>query len=173
MVPEDIEDVCEWKGASGAFVAALTDLRLLDIEGGSYLVHDWAAAQPWVCGRQARNEKATKAAQARWQKQARKSEADTLRAERLEAARARGTHTAEEWKAMIWVCGGVCARCGQERPLQKDHIVPLHQPDSSDSIGNLQPLCSACHGIKAGDVLDFRPPDWEPLLRPEMLRACS
>lgn len=71
------------------------------------------------------------------------------RAQRLAAARARGTHTEEEWLALVESFAGACARCG-DRPVTKDHIVAISR-GGSDSIDNLQPLCRSCNSLKGAD----------------------
>jgi uncharacterized protein YdaU (DUF1376 family) len=85
----------------------------------------------------------------------------TKRSQRLAAARQLGTHTADEWEALIEVCGGVCVRCGGKphpEPV-KDHITPIYQ-GGSDAIANLQPLCRSCNSSKGPDCTDHRPSDW-------------
>lgn len=79
-----------------------------------------------------------------------------LRYERELAAKSRGTHTKEEWAALVSACGGVCVRCGQKSYLMKDHVVPICR-DGSDSIDNLQPLCARCNSRKGAGIVDFVP----------------
>lgn len=84
------------------------------------------------------------------------------RRERLRRARAIGTHSAAEWRALVRALGGVCMRCQSADGLVKDHIVPLYQVEfgPSDSIDNLQPLCRRCNSAKGPDDTDYRPADW-------------
>jgi hypothetical protein len=85
-----------------------------------------------------------------------------VRQKRLEKARLRGTHTKIQWEALLEVCGDTCLRCNDYTyGLTKDHIIPLHQDDSSDGIENIQPLCCMCNVKKRGERIDFRPIDWE------------
>lgn len=83
------------------------------------------------------------------------------RSRRLAAARAIGSHTKEEWEALIDVCGQFCLRCGttdNPGPV-KDHIKPIYQ-GGSDSIHNLQPICRKCNSSKGSEAVDYRPSDW-------------
>lgn len=69
MDAEDIEIAARWQGETGAFVAALTDLRWLDrAEDGSYLVHDWAVHNGYASYAARRSEAARNAANMRWEK---------------------------------------------------------------------------------------------------------
>jgi 5-methylcytosine-specific restriction endonuclease McrA len=82
------------------------------------------------------------------------------RQERMRLARRRGTHTMEEWLALIVACGDRCVCCGAtDRNLEKDHIVPVYQ-GGSDGIDNIQPVCATCNCSKGSDSTDHRPPDW-------------
>lgn len=83
------------------------------------------------------------------------------RSRRLAKARSIGTHTQEEWAALIEVCGQECVRChttDQPGPV-KDHIQPIYQ-GGSDSIHNLQPVCRRCNSSKGAEAVDYRPSDW-------------
>ncbi len=48
-----------------------------------------------------------------------------------------------------------CVKCGEFCKVEKDHIVPLRCDGSSDSIKNIQPLCSYCNASKS-DQIDYR-----------------
>jgi 5-methylcytosine-specific restriction endonuclease McrA len=86
------------------------------------------------------------------------------RRQRLEAARAKGTHTALEWEVLRGIFGGKCVRCcTTEYRLEKDHIKPLHRGEGCDSIENIQPLCAPCNAGKGRESFDWRPhayPRW-------------
>lgn len=80
-----------------------------------------------------------------------------LRVERLRAAREKGRHTTEEWRALVKACGGICVRCKHTgRNVEKDHILPLYR-GGSDSIANIQPLCAWCNSGKGPESIDHRP----------------
>lgn len=66
MDDDDIAIAADFPGDSSAFVAVLIELRLLDRAGNDLAIHDWQENNPWAFGSPARNEKAKKAAQARW-----------------------------------------------------------------------------------------------------------
>lgn len=68
-----------------------------------------------------------------------------VRRARITVARKNGTHTADEWRALVAVYGGICLRCGSP-DVQRDHIIPVSTPGSSDALENLQPLCGPCNG---------------------------
>lgn len=86
------------------------------------------------------------------------------RAKRLAIARERGTHTQDEWQAVLWIWDYRCARCGISssehrkltgKRLTKDHITSLCSPGCSDGIGNIQPLCIACNAQKGMNTKDY------------------
>src|SRR5581483_70219 len=66
---------------------------------------------------------------------------------RMAQARARGTHTKQEWIALRDKIAK-CVECGRtDLPLVKDHIHPVSR-GGCDCIYNLQPLCSPCNSAK-------------------------
>jgi 5-methylcytosine-specific restriction endonuclease McrA len=68
-----------------------------------------------------------------------------------------GPHfTATEWHELVLACGGRCLACGSREDLTVDHIVPLAL-GGSNTIENVQPLCSVCNGSKGGETRDYRP----------------
>lgn len=83
------------------------------------------------------------------------------RAQRLAAARQKGTHTKEEWVNLVEIMGHKCVRCGisaddlEGGVLCKDHILPIYQ-GGSDSIENIQPLCRNCNSSKGPESKDWR-----------------
>ncbi len=100
----------------------------------------------------------------KWHQGAKGSANRLLRHERLSEARKLGTHTKEEWVSLLDVCDHACVRCGDEpERLVKDHITPIYQ-GGSDSIANLQPLCSSCNLSKGPEKTDFRQSDWREKL---------
>lgn len=67
---------------------------------------------------------------------------------RRRIAKLRGSHTKEEWEALVQETGGICVRCGYQHDLinefpVKGHIVSIAR-GGSDAIDNLQPLCRFC-----------------------------
>lgn len=83
-----------------------------------------------------------------------------VRSERLTAARERGRHTTEQWNLLLAFCGDACLRCDVRGKLVKDHIRPIYQ-GGSDSIENIQPLCSSCNSSKGPEDKDYRPSGWQ------------
>jgi uncharacterized protein YdaU (DUF1376 family) len=86
-----------------------------------------------------------------------------IRSERMAAARAKGTHTTEQWIALRHVCGYVCVKCGASGHQDRDHITPVYQ-GGSDSIDNIQPLCARCNASKGPESVDYRPNGWLSLV---------
>ena len=58
-----------------------------------------------------------------------------------------GSHTLEEWQKLKEIYGNVCAVCKENKPLTKDHVIPLSK-GGSDYITNIQPLCRNCNSKK-------------------------
>jgi endogenous inhibitor of DNA gyrase (YacG/DUF329 family) len=58
-----------------------------------------------------------------------------------------GSHSLQEWENLKQKYDFKCAICGKERPLTKDHIVPLSL-GGTDYIENIQPLCRSCNSKK-------------------------
>jgi hypothetical protein len=85
------------------------------------------------------------------------------RAERLANARRLARHSAEEWQALLWICGGVCVKCGADDDIVKDHILPIYR-GGSDGIENIQPFCRSCNAAKGPENVDYRPQDWSKCL---------
>jgi 5-methylcytosine-specific restriction endonuclease McrA len=76
-----------------------------------------------------------------------------------------GPHfTATQWRELVEACGGACLACGKAEPgdLNVDHVIPLGR-GGSNTIENVQPLCSECNGIKGCETTDYRP-GWGILL---------
>jgi hypothetical protein len=51
--------------------------------------------------------------------------------------------------------GGKCLVCGNDKSLEVDHIRPWFL-GGADNEGNLQTLCTVCHKIKGGAIIDCR-----------------
>lgn len=65
---EDIAISAQWDGDSGVFLAALVDLRLIDMDGNGYVIHNWEEHNPYAVASEARIEKARNAANKMWEK---------------------------------------------------------------------------------------------------------
>ncbi|MEK6226560.1 MAG: HNH endonuclease signature motif containing protein [Chloroflexota bacterium] len=52
-----------------------------------------------------------------------------------------------EWRALVELCDGCCAYCGERAPLEIDHRVPLAR-GGTDSIDNILPACGPCNRRK-------------------------
>jgi len=65
--------------------------------------------------------------------------------------------TLQEWEQLCESFGNRCLRCGQEKILTVDHIVPLSK-HGADTIDNIQCLCRNCNSWKRDKTIDFRPP---------------
>jgi 5-methylcytosine-specific restriction endonuclease McrA len=89
-------------------------------------------------------------------------EARSIRRSHLAEARLKGTHTELEWQILKHLFG-VCAACLDEnRPITKDHIVPISQ-GGSDHIDNIQPLCQPCNTANLQrwkDCREYAVPGW-------------
>lgn len=65
-----------------------------------------------------------------------------------------GSHTPNEWRLLCMLNGWRCARCHKQKPLTKDHIVPVIQ-GGKDDITNIQPLCRECNSSKNGRAMSY------------------
>lgn len=71
-----------------------------------------------------------------------------LKAERYAREKgADGSHTLKQWQELKLKYKNKCAICGKEKPLTKDHIIPLSK-GGSNYIENIQPLCRNCNSKK-------------------------
>lgn len=60
---------------------------------------------------------------------------------------AEGNHSLSEWENLKKSFKYKCAFCSEQKPLTKDHIVPLSK-GGTDYITNIQPLCRNCNSKK-------------------------
>lgn len=58
-----------------------------------------------------------------------------------------GSHTLQEWREKVTEYGNRCAYCRLEKPLERDHVVPLTR-GGSDDITNIVPACRTCNARK-------------------------
>ena len=68
----------------------------------------------------------------------------TYRAKWLEMVE---SHTQEEWESVKSAQDNKCIRCGELKPLEKDHIISIVK-GGSNSISNIQGLCHSCNSSK-------------------------
>ena len=69
-----------------------------------------------------------------------------------------GRYTAAEWKALKEKFHHTCLRCKRKEPqirLEPDHIIAV-ACGGSNTIDNIQPLCSQCNRIKGTKREDYR-----------------
>lgn len=87
-----------------------------------------------------------------YRKQYRKEHAaDCRRRQKTREIRAKNsskTLTKSQWEKAIEYFGGKCAYCGEEKPLQTDHFVPLVDGGGYDA-DNILPCCLACNSSKS------------------------
>lgn len=81
--------------------------------------------------------------------------ADALRTRRKRISANGGSHTQAEWNALCLKHGNRCLCCGEQKPLTKDHVVPVTK-GGTDDITNLQPLCRRCNSHKHTEIKDYR-----------------
>lgn len=66
---------------------------------------------------------------------------------RASRAGAAGSHTLAEWREKCALLGNVCFYCGEEKPLRRDHKIPLTRGGTHD-ITNVVPACRSCNAAK-------------------------
>lgn len=64
---------------------------------------------------------------------------------------------------LVWAYGSKCAKCGAEKNLTIDHVVPICK-GGGHNIENLQILCRSCNNKKGAEVIRYA----EPRLWPEL-----
>ncbi len=60
---------------------------------------------------------------------------------------ASGAFTGKEWRELVIFYGSVCGYCGEARPLEPDHRIPLSR-GGDNGIANIILACHACNGRK-------------------------
>ncbi len=75
----------------------------------------------------------------------------------MRMAIAPGSHTHQEWRSVMLRDGWKCLRCGNDKTLSKDHVVPISR-GGTNSVENLQTLCVRCNSWKGARTMDFRAP---------------
>jgi 5-methylcytosine-specific restriction endonuclease McrA len=66
-----------------------------------------------------------------------------------------GSHTIQEWLDKKAQYNDRCAYCGKNKPLTKDHIIPLSK-GGSNNIGNIVPACMGCNRRKFTNHKDLQ-----------------
>lgn len=93
-----------------------------------------------------------------WRKRNRERANTLLIAYRAKKKGTPGSHTTQEWKDLCAKFENRCVCCGEEKPLARDHVIPVGLPQSSNSISNIQPLCKSCNSKKHRvRIVDYRP----------------
>lgn len=96
------------------------------------------------------------AAKRKWGKQ-NKDRVNTFTRVRRGRIRANGgSFTVQQWEVLCAKYDHRCLRCGEQKPLTIDHIVPVSKEGSGD-ISNIQPLCYSCNTAKKDRTIDYRP----------------
>jgi hypothetical protein len=68
MSAEDVEIAARWDGKDGDLIPVLIDLLWMDKEGDTYRLHNWSKRNGYVIHSKEREDKARRAAEARWGK---------------------------------------------------------------------------------------------------------
>lgn len=68
-------------------------------------------------------------------------------ARRARKAGGGGRHSVAEWRALQERFGNCCAYCGEQKPLTRDHVIPIYF-GGSDNIDNIVPACRSCNSSK-------------------------
>jgi 5-methylcytosine-specific restriction endonuclease McrA len=79
-----------------------------------------------------------------------------VRTRRARVANAEGSFTHEEFLELCALYGNRCLCCGEQKPLEPDHVTPISRGGTND-ITNIQPLCSTCNKRKHAKTIDYRP----------------
>jgi 5-methylcytosine-specific restriction endonuclease McrA len=74
---------------------------------------------------------------------------------RAQKTQAGGSYTSAEWFTLCFACGFRCLCCGEVKPLEADHVVPVCHGGSS-FLHNIQPLCGECNRHKSKKYTDYR-----------------
>lgn len=107
-------------------------------------------------------------AQARFYRQNNKDKVNARTHRRKARLRgSKGSFTAMEWQALCQKYSYRCLCCGKREPdikLTIDHVLPIVQ-GGTNTIDNLQPLCSTCNSSKGDRHIDYRP---DQIKRPQV-----
>ncbi len=64
----------------------------------------------------------------------------------------------DDWRSLCEAYDNMCACCKKEKPLVIDHILPV-SGGGTNTIENIQPLCSDCKAKKSDTYADYRSPE--------------
>jgi 5-methylcytosine-specific restriction endonuclease McrA len=106
-------------------------------EHGNYVTAAWRAANP---------EKARVAVR-RWEEAHPELKGHYHAAWRARKRGNGGSHTLTEWREKCALFDNRCAYCGEEKPLTRDHDIPLSR-GGTDDITNIIPACRLCNSKK-------------------------
>lgn len=73
-----------------------------------------------------------------------------------------GQVSAQQWRSILKLFDGKCAKCGASDNIHMDHVVPLAK-GGSHSVDNVQPLCATCNLRKHTKIEDYRGKFYRPL----------
>lgn len=66
-----------------------------------------------------------------------------------------GKYTIDEWRELCDKYENRCLKCGEQKPLTADHVLPLIH-GGKNCIENIQPLCRSCNSSKGTKHIDYR-----------------
>jgi 5-methylcytosine-specific restriction endonuclease McrA len=117
----------------------------------------WAAANPNYIAPSAQNRDSVNAKWRAMYKRNAEHHRTKASEKRARKAGVPGTHTQEEWLALLTFFRFSCAYCGAGGKMTRDHVRPLSRPElnPSNSISNILPACGRCNSQKRDKA------DWE------------
>lgn len=150
---EDIEISADWHGEVGLFTRTLVELRWLDVDGNTFLLHDWREHQPWASNAGVRKQIAEYAALCRFYG---KETADSILAKRKDLKK-------HSRKAMLRASNSIAQPCSEHQTAL------LADAGSMNEQCPLPILSSPVPVPKSKDSVPDKPapPKPEPKLDPE------
>lgn len=91
-----------------------------------------------------------------WQKLFPEKVNEKNRVRRFRARANGGCVSKKQWQELCQLFEYRCAKCGEKRKLEMDHIVPVAK-GGGGGITNVQPLCRSCNASKNDTTRDYRP----------------
>lgn len=82
-----------------------------------------------------------------------------IRYARMSIAKRLGTHTRQQWDAIVAETGGICVRCHYQHNLKferpcKSYVIPIFL-GGTNAIDNVQPLCRGCATAKTDERINW------------------